>query len=713
MFTNKQIICAAACAVLVVGSSHSAHAEDWIQTGNGVWTDAANWSPASVPNGIDAVADFSTINIGNHRYVYLNNTAITLGSLLLGDTSGSHTYRFYGGASGDNTHWNNGYAGAGQLIFDVTAGNASISNNSGGSDQINVNMLLNDDVETNSTSGNIVFLGGHITGTGGFIVNSGFLDLRSSNADYTGDTVVNNGARLQVFSQGVPVNNITVNEGLVGGYYNYTMNRTLAGSGVASSLSFAGNTSSGFAWNNNLTVNLDGGATVVWGSTHFNMSTLLISNTRTSNGGSGNFNNDLDLNSASRTIDVTHGHIDLEWKMNGDIIDSGSGGALVKTGNGRLELNGTNTYAGGTTVNGGMLHYLKAAAMSATGTTTFNDGTTLGVSLGGGDDFAIAGTGAGTLDGLLNGIGNGGATVVYNGNVALLLKPAGNTTDITTDIGDLGTGPTDLHFQDKNLLLSGNNTYSGTTYVSRIGGSARTLTLGSNTALAQGAAIQIDSSGQSKLDLAGFNATVGKLTTGSNNGNQRGQVVDTVGGGVLTLTDGVFSDDHNNGGGGIFVDIVDLNGAEQLFEVRNGHNNFNVGGSNVGDFLVTSVIQNGSLRMRDDEGNGSVLRLEGSNTYVGTTTIESGIISTNNVTAFADGSSIVIEADGELNLDHAGIDVISGLTINGLVLGDGIYDSSTHAGFLSGTGQLQVIPEPSTLALIGLGGLMIARRRRD
>lgn len=708
MFTNKRILTSLSCAALLAGSGVSTHAEDWILNNNGEWTDSANWSPASVPNGIDAVADFSTINIGNHRNIYLNDTAITLGSLLLGDTSGNHSYRFYGGATGNNTHWNNGYAGAGQLIFDVSSGNASITNNSPGLDQIVANVLLNDNVETNGT----VYIAGHITGTGGLIANSGFLDLRSSNADYTGDTVVNNGARLQIFSQGVPVNNITVNEGLVGGYYNYTMNRNLAGSGAANSLSFAGNTSSGFAWNNNLTVNLDGGATVVWGSTHFNMSTLLISNTRTIGGGSGNFNNALDLNSASRTIDVTHGHIDLEWKMNGDITDSGSGGALVKTGNGRLELNGTNTYGGGTTVNGGMLHYLKAAAMSSSGTTTFNDGTTLGVSLGGADDFAVAGTGAGTLDGLLNGTGNGGATVVYNGDVALLIKPSGGV-NVTTNIGDLGSGSTDLYFLDGNLLLSGNNTYSGTTYVSRIGGSARTLTLGSNTALAQGAAIQIDSSGQSKLDLAGFNATIGKLTTGSNNGNQRGQVVDTIGGGILTLTDGVFSDDHNSGGGGIFVDVVDLNGAEQVFEVRNGHNNFNVGGSNVGDFLVTSVIQNGSLRMRDDEGNGSVLRLEGSNTYVGTTTIESGIISTNNVTAFADGSSIVIEADGELNLDHAGIDVISGLTINGLVLGDGIYDSSTHAGFLSGTGQLQVIPEPSTLALIGLGGLMIARRRRD
>ena len=129
MFTNKQLIGSAVCAVLAIGSVHSVQAEEWITNGNGLWTDAANWSPASVPNAVDAVADFSTINIGGHRNIDVEGP-VTVGSLLLGDTSGTHTYRFYDGT-------------AGVLTFDVSSGNAL-------DEAKRTRRLLSDDIDTSS-----------------------------------------------------------------------------------------------------------------------------------------------------------------------------------------------------------------------------------------------------------------------------------------------------------------------------------------------------------------------------------------------------------------------------------------------------------------------------------------------------------------------------------------------------------------------------------
>jgi autotransporter-associated beta strand protein len=56
---------------------------------------------------------------------------------------------------------------------------------------------------------------------------------------------------------------------------------------------------------------------------------------------------------------LTVGGNDLSTTVSGVIADGGSsggtGGALVKVGNGTLTLTGANTYTGGTTINGGTL----------------------------------------------------------------------------------------------------------------------------------------------------------------------------------------------------------------------------------------------------------------------------------------------------------------------------------------------------------------------
>ena len=63
------------------------------------------------------------------------------------------------------------------------------------------------------------------------------------------------------------------------------------------------------------------------------------------------------FNLGSKTLTV--GGNDLSTTVSGVIADGGisggTGGALVKIGTGTLTLSGTNTYTGGTTINGGTL----------------------------------------------------------------------------------------------------------------------------------------------------------------------------------------------------------------------------------------------------------------------------------------------------------------------------------------------------------------------
>ncbi|WP_342250184.1 autotransporter outer membrane beta-barrel domain-containing protein [Sphingomonas sp. OTU376] len=178
---------------------------------------------------------------------------------------------------------------------------------------------------------------------------------------------------------------------------------------------------------------------------------------------------------------------------------------LVKADIGRLILGGTNTYTGGTAINGGVLQIASDANLgAASGGLSFNGGTlnttanissARAVALAGqgvfstdtGTTLALTGaisgtgslgkTGAGTL--VLGGTGSftGGAQVVQgtllvNGNYAA----ANGTTSIAAGatLGGIGT-------------LGGNVTLNGT--LAPGAGGAGTLTIGGNLSIAQGATL--------------------------------------------------------------------------------------------------------------------------------------------------------------------------------------------------------------------------------
>lgn len=139
------------------------------------------------------------------------------------------------------------------------------------------------------------------------------------------------------------------------------------------------------------------------------------------------------------------------------------GGSIVKSGNSRVTFSGVNTYTGGTTISGGGIQFAKISAMPATGTVAVGTGCTLGVNLGGTDEFTTATSGNGSIGALLNGIGAQGTAVTYDGSVNLLLDTtnateeqiySGTITNVGTTLGLIKVGP-------GTLTLSGNNSYTG------------------------------------------------------------------------------------------------------------------------------------------------------------------------------------------------------------------------------------------------------------
>jgi autotransporter-associated beta strand protein len=143
------------------------------------------------------------------------------------------------------------------------------------------------------------------------------------------------------------------------------------------------------------------------------------------------------------------------------------GGSIVKSGNSRVTFSGVNTYTGGTTISGGGIQFAKISAMPATGTVAVGTGGTIGVNLGGTDEFTAATSGNGSIGALLNGIGAQGTAVTYDGSVNLLLDTtnateeqiySGTITNVGTTLGLIKTGP-------GTLTLSAINSYTGLTTV--------------------------------------------------------------------------------------------------------------------------------------------------------------------------------------------------------------------------------------------------------
>jgi autotransporter-associated beta strand protein len=157
----------------------------WINPGGGLWSAGANWSGGNVAAGVDATANFSTVNLTGNTTVTLD-TARTIGHLIFGDTAPSHNWIL----SGANTLTLD--VSSGVPLINVVNQTATINSVIGGNDgfqKIGTGALVL--TATNTVSGPVTFSGGTTT-------------LNTSTGKLNGATSINieSGAKLVLDNSG-------------------------------------------------------------------------------------------------------------------------------------------------------------------------------------------------------------------------------------------------------------------------------------------------------------------------------------------------------------------------------------------------------------------------------------------------------------------------------------------------------------------------------
>ena len=343
---------AASAAALVFYIAPSANAETWNLPAGGTWNAGASWNPATIPNGIGASATFNDAASGSNP-AQTGNRAVTVDGA---KTVGSIIFN-NDAANAFTNAVNIGAAGA--LIFDETgAGPATILVNSiagaTGNNTILAPMTLTDSLlatvnNVTATSGaGALNLTATIAGPGGFTkAGNGMATFGTGTKTYTGATVLNGGRmRVSLLASPTATSSFTINFGaqldlISAGSYTFgsgPLNLNGTGLGVGS---VPGNFPGAIRNDTNLAVTITN-------------QVILQSNTLLHVQGS------------------TTGLLTFPNGVSGP-------GSLTLTApgsdanQGQLVLNGSNSYAGGTFVNGGTLVIGGASATLGSGNVTVDD----------------------------------------------------------------------------------------------------------------------------------------------------------------------------------------------------------------------------------------------------------------------------------------------------------------------------------------------------
>jgi autotransporter-associated beta strand protein len=354
---------------------------------------------------------------------------------------------------------------------------------------------------------------------------------------------------------------------------------------------------------------------------------------------------------------------------------SGSGG-LTKAGNGVLQLGGTNTYSGATTIIAGIVI---ANGGSAIGDLSAVDvGFDTELLLGGNEVIgSLAGAGNVNLGGFTLTAGGNNTSTTYSG----VISGSGGLTKA-------GTGT---------LTLSGSNTYSG--FTSILGGTLlanggaalsnlSTVDVSAGAMLVLGAAETIGAlHGAGSVDNGGFT-----LTTGGNNSGRIFSGVMSGSGGLIKIGSGTQVLSGNNTYSGLTTISA---GTLQL---GNGGTTGSVAGDVVNNGRLQFARSNATTFDGDISGSGSLwkslsntLTLSGNNTYTGATDVFGGTLVAAGGSAIGDSSAVTVWAGATLVLGAD--ETIRSLSGGGNVDNGGFTlstggSSFAFSGVLSGSGGL-------------------------
>lgn len=406
---------------------------------------------------------------------------------------------------------------------------------------------------------------------------------------------------------------------------------------------------------------------------------LIFGNTNTATAGSWNVSdttNDLTLAGATPTITVNSLGSNGFVRINATI---GGTDGLVKDGSGLLMLAGSNTYTGLTTVSSGTIRLLNTNAVNG--------------------DIAL----------------DGGGLSVDNVSVTL----DGNIT---------GTGSVTKTNNSSTLTLSGDNTFSGG--VTLVDG-AVALGDGVNNGLGtgtfnirRGTVRSTDDNARTITNTLSFTNGSGSFRFGATSGatSGRGDLTFTYAGTTSMGASRTFTVDNDTVV--TFNNNFTANPGWTFSKSGTGTLVFN--GGIGGNFNGTVTVNTGTFIMNGDKTGGGDVNVTDGGTLGGTGSLDG-------VATFAAGSTFQAMIDGPLEFTDT-VNIDSGAVIATLdTLTDSSYTVMTFGtGSLTGTFTVDtsissqgysvvynddsitlVVPEPATMLLVGLGGLLVLGRRKQ
>lgn len=692
------------------GSIFKVNSNTLTLTGTNTYTGATNLqggmvifsSASSLGSGGAITFDGGTLRWGGGNTADLSSRTITInsGGATLDTNVNNVTFA---NAIGNSSTGALTKAGTGTLILagnntytggtTISAGVLQIGN--GGTSGSVVGNIVNNSGLTFNRSDDFTYAG-VISGTGSLLKDGGGTLTFTGDHTFTNTTLINNGTlRL---GDGGSSGSLA---GDIGNLSALVFNRsgTLDYSGVISGNGTVTKQGSG-------TVRL-GGANTYTGTTTVSGGVLTIG----TGGATGSIVSDVVNNSTlifNRTTDYTYA---------GDISGSGS---IFKVNSNTLTLTGTNTYAGTTNIEGGVLEFSSLSNLGSGGTLRFGGGMlrwapgntadistrTVFLDAGGGNlnvnfnhvtlanAIGNAGTGALTKTGLgiltllgentytgsttINAgalrIGNGGTTgSILSSSVIVNATLIFNRSDNISFAGVISGSGTLIHDGTGILTLSNDSPFNGSTVFAstlRIGAGGTTGSLGNG---------EISNYGQLVFDRSNDSTFSGSISeTGS---------VTKQGGGTLTLTgSNTYTGGTNLNAGTLELGSSGAIGSSGTISFGGGTLRFTA--SNTTDYssrfstaagqayslhtnsqnvtLATALTSSGGTLTKSGDG---ILTLTGNNTFAGTTTVNAGILRIGNggTTGSLASTSIVLSS-GALIFNRS--------------------DDLTYAGVISGTGTM-------------------------
>jgi len=684
--------------------------------GNGLWSTAGNWTgTAPVNSGLSSLTFAGTTNITS------TNNLTGLSVDLLSFTTTSTAFSLSGNA------------------ITLTTGTIMTSGSTAGlattGDILSLGMILSgSNRAVTGTSHNLSF-SGTIGGTGSMTFDGVSAFYVSGSNSYSGGTFITGGSvwtQAQTNAAGTGDNNAFGTGTVTVSGSGSLLARNSISLANAMVISGSGNGSSAGAIRGsfgaiNQTATISGSVTLAGNAT--------IEAASNATGDSGSkllFTNVVDTAGSTLTlgprVSGTSATARLVLEFAGGIVGSGAvvvnGGSNTSTGvRGIVVMSGSNSYTGGTTLTQGVIRVTDANGLGTGPLAVNGNGLEInGVALNAG---ALSGSSSGVISTTTSGtlVTTSTTSTTYDGTI--VNGTAGGVVGLTK----AGSG---------SLTLTGSNGYTGTT---RVNGGV--LALGSSNALAgtgtigfgggtlqysasnqvdyssrfagSGSAIAIDTNGQTVTFASAIAAsnTAGLTKSGSGtlflNGTNLFTGTTTVASGTLAGAGSVLGPVVVNGGavlapGATLPSTGVLGVGGLILSATDSRVVMAVTGTTAGT-LYDQVLFSGATAPITYNG---ILELSLSGSYATGTTFDLFKGFTSNSGNFTTLSFAGASPYDQLAFQQVGT---SGVWQTGLT-----QDGSQYLVFNEGTGQLVVVPEPGTLAMVGMAAAMTAvgywRRQR-